>query len=110
MTDPPSVPCRFPLDDPQHPLVDGAPKQCHRCRQALCLRQQVINLALGDTDEMLCLSCLATENNQSQDALLTRVKHYIQKRDCFAKQWSRYPSQQYCPYPQNCVPGACFSD
>jgi hypothetical protein len=98
------------LDAPDHPLVDGAPTDCSQCRQALCLRQQVINLALGNTDGMLCLGCLSRENEQTPADVLSRVKNYIQKRDCLAKEWARYSSQQFCPYPQTCVPGVCFLD
>src|SRR5262249_202598 len=98
------------LGAPDHPLVDGAVADCHPSPQPLCLRQQVINLALGNTDQMMCLSCLAKENQQTQTAVLTRVKNYVLKRECFAKEWARYSSQQFCPYPQTCVPGPCFSD
>jgi hypothetical protein len=88
--------------------VDGAPRACDRCAAALCLRKQVVNLALGLTDQMLCLQCLATENSQTPSEVLEGIKDYVLGRECFAKQWKRYDSVEYCPDRTGCIPGPCF--
>ncbi len=98
--------CR--LDHPDHPLVDGAALLCFKCQAPLCLRKQVINLALGLTEEMMCLSCLAQEHGQSPSELLQGLQDYINSRECFAKQWRRYSSIAFCPDAVGCVPAACF--
>lgn len=77
-------------------IVD-APSACANCGQSLCLRQQVVNLALGQTERMLCLTCLATENEQSQNEILESIVPYILSRDCFAKEWRRHTSDAHCP-------------
>jgi hypothetical protein len=97
-----------PFDDPAHPLVQDAPGHCHQCQKPLCLRQQVINLALGNTDEMLCLPCLSKENEQPPEAVLERLKHYIQERQCFQKEWVRYANINFCPDRNGCLPQICF--
>lgn len=96
------------LTNPEHPLVDGAPRECVRCSAQLCLRKQVINLALGMAEEMFCLDCLARENSQDAREVLESVKDYIHGRECFAKQWKRYSSVEYCPDRGGCVPDSCF--
>jgi hypothetical protein len=96
------------LSNPEHPLVDGAPRACHRCEAPLCLRKQVVNLALGLTEQMMCLECLARDNAQNARELLEGLQDYIQGRDCFAKQWRRYESVEFCPDKKNCLPDQCF--
>jgi hypothetical protein len=96
------------LSNPAHPLVAEAPGQCARCRAALCLRKQVMNLALGNTDEMYCLDCLSQENGQPPDVVLNKLLDYIQGRDCFAKEWVRYTGVDYCPDRAGCLPDVCF--
>ena len=76
--------------------IDGAPSDCATCGESLCLRQQVINLALGQTDRMLCLSCLAAENDQSPADILESIVPYILSRECFAKQWHRHTGDAHC--------------
>ena|SRR5438309_11024131 len=96
------------LTNPHHPLVEGAPRHCLRCAKPLCLRKQVVNLALGITDEMCCLSCLAVDNDQSCEALLAKMIDYINTRECFAKEWQRYTGIEFCPDPDGCIPAVCF--
>jgi hypothetical protein len=96
------------LSNPEHPLVDGAARVCHKCQAPLCLRKQVINLALGLTDEMMCLNCLASENGQDAREVLEGLQDYIQSRECFAKQWRRYETLEYCPDATGCVADVCF--
>lgn len=81
---------------------------CSKCGAALCLRKQVVNLALGLTDQMLCLTCLAAENEQTTAEVLDGIKDYILSRECFAKQWKRYTSVEYCPDRAGCIPAQCF--
>lgn len=92
----------------QHIGIDGAPDNCSKCGARLCLRKQVINLALGIEELMLCLECLGKENNKPPEQVLGGIKSYILGRECFAKQWRRYPGKEYCPDPQTCFPGTCF--
>ena len=89
-------------------LINDAPTTCHKCSTSLCLRKQVINLALGNTDKMLCLSCLALDNNQTADEVLMSLKSYVLMRNCFSKQWQRYLNIEYCPDRQGCFPDLCF--
>lgn len=98
------------LSNPEHPLVEGAPRVCHRCSAPLCLRKQVLNLALGQTDGMLCLTCLAADNDQKVEDVLSGLQDYVQSRDCFAKQWKRYLSVEYCPDQAGCIPSTCFAN
>lgn len=89
---------------PSVPLVEGAPTACKSCQAVLCLRQQVVNLALGQVDVMSCLHCLAVENEQSEADVLENIVPYILSRDCFAKEWRRFSGVEDCP-----VPGGCHS-
>lgn len=68
----------------------------------------MINLALGFTDQMYCLACLGNQNEKSPADLLDSLKDYISSRECFAKQWVRYSSVNYCPDPAGCIPDECF--
>lgn len=91
------------------PNIEGAPGQCKTCHSALCLRKQVINLALGNTDEMYCLECLAKESDVTPADVLCNTKQYLVGRECFRKEWVKYESDGDCPDPDNCLPGFCFS-
>jgi hypothetical protein len=88
--------------------VDGAPLKCAKCQAPLCLRKQVVNLALGNTDEMFCLNCIALDNEQEPLHLLQRMMRYISQRDCFRKEWQRYTTVASCPDQANCFPSNCF--
>ena len=88
--------------------VEGAPLNCSACRAALCIRKQVINLALGNTQDMKCLVCLGLDSNQPAKEVLRGIKTYIGGRECFRKQWHRYESLEFCPDPQGCFPDTCF--
>ena len=91
-----------------HPMVKDAPRQCSVCAAALCLRKQVVNLALGNSEEMLCLTCLGKENDQSPAEILSELMSYVKQRDCFAKEWRRYTDVTYCPDQAGCVAAVCF--
>lgn len=88
--------------------IEGASGQCHACGKALCLRKQVINLALGNTDEMKCLVCLAEENEKEPVEVLEGTKTYVLSRECFRKQWHLYACEDQCPEPLTCFPARCF--
>lgn len=89
-------------------LIEGLPVVCARCRAAICLRQQVLNLALGEDETLLCLPCLAQENESSAEDLLVKLSQYIQGRECFHKEWIRFCDRSYCPNPGGCLPAVCF--
>jgi hypothetical protein len=89
-------------------LIEDLPETCCRCGKSLCLRQQVINLSLGDTEEMKCLICLAKETEQTPNKVLENTKAYILRRDCFSKEWLRYKNVDFCPDKIGCFPGECF--
>lgn len=82
-----------------------------KCKQILCVRQEVINLALGYTDEMMCVHCLARNLEENKEALelLIAMKDYIASRQCFAKEWQKYKDEKQCPSPETCYPAQCFS-
>jgi len=96
--------------DACHPLllIEDAPSSCAKCGASLCLRKQVINLALGNDQVMHCLNCLGKELEQAPEAVLERLRTYVNGRDCFKKQWIRYENKDWCPDPGNCFPGECF--
>lgn len=93
-----------------HPLllIEDAPGSCGQCGAQLCLRKQVINLALGNSETMSCLDCLGKEMGQAPEIVLKRLKDYVDGRDCFKKQWIRYETKDWCPSPNSCFPGDCF--
>jgi hypothetical protein len=90
-------------------LIEGLESICFACAGNLCLREQILNLALGEEENLLCLFCLAQENGCEPEELLLRLKTYIESRDCFNKQWQKYVSSAACPRPLKCLPLACFS-
>ena len=90
-------------------LLEGLPTQCTHCGNPLCLRKQVVNLALGNTEEMYCLKCLAAQAKTTERAVLENSAGYIRGRDCFRKEWKRYVDLSYCPDPKGCIPEICFS-
>lgn len=96
------------LANPDHPLVADAPRSCSHCKELLCLRKQVVNLALGFTDSMLCLRCHAKENEQLPEEVLENIKDYVLSRECFAKEWVRYTGKEFCPDATGCLPDECF--
>jgi hypothetical protein len=92
------------------PLVQGAPVACAGCSAPLCLRKQVLNLAVGNIDVMFCLQCLAQQSDQAPDELLAGMKLYVLGRDCLKKEWHKYESEDFCPAPESCYPSICFGD
>ena len=89
-------------------LVEGMPTTCADCEAPLCLRKQVINLALGNGDKMCCLVCLAKQETATEQVVLRKLKSYIEGRDCFAKEWLRYDTSACCPDWAGCFPEICF--
>jgi hypothetical protein len=98
------------MNAPQCLTIEGLETQCQACLKPLCLRQQVINLALGHENGLSCLSCLAKAENKKPEELLSALKDYIKRRDCFSIQWKRYKDVEYCPDPENCYPKTCFQE
>lgn len=92
-----------------HAAIEGAPAFCAECAAPLCLRKQVINLALGYADEMYCLVCLAGEKNKDPEDILVSMRDYVHLRECFRTQWLRYRNRNWCPDPKGCFPNICFS-
>jgi hypothetical protein len=90
-------------------LIEGLEARCCRCQKSLCLRQQVLNLALGADTGLLCLGCLASDNGKDRAQLLSELKPYVVSRECFAKEWSKYKSEEDCPDREGCLPKNCFS-
>ncbi len=89
-------------------LVEGGQLQCATCAARLCLRKQVVNLALGNIDEMYCLECLAKSSIRQPEDVLISMKTYILSRECFKKEWSKYKDVSSCPAPDSCFPDSCF--
>lgn len=67
-------------------------------------------MALGNSEIMYCLGCIAGMNNQEPKQVLVTTKEYIASRQCFAKEWHKYKSQSDCPEPNTCFIGECFGD
>jgi hypothetical protein len=72
------------------------------------LRKQVLNLALGNTEQMMCLNCISKENDQPPSEVLSELMGYVKRRDCFAKEWRRYTDVAYCPDQTGCFATVCF--
>ena len=83
-------------------------KTCVKCGKRLCLRQETVNLALGNAEQMYCLFCLADENNSSPAQVLEGIRDYIRGRECFRKEWVKYANRAACPDPGHCIPDVCF--
>jgi len=90
-------------------LIEGLETICARCRRELCLRQQVLNLALGAEQDLLCLTCLAQDNGNSREQMLANLGPYVISRECFAREWKKYGDRGACPDPVGCLPENCFS-
>jgi len=90
-------------------LIEGLETICSSCRTHLCLRQQVLNLALGAEQDLLCLNCLARENGKSREQILEDLGPYVLSRECFSREWKKYLSRDACPDPLGCLPENCFS-
>ncbi len=90
-------------------LIDGLEVVCHGCGKDLCLRQQVLNLALGSEQDLLCLACLAAEHGKSRAEMLADLGPYVVSRECFLKEWSKYADVEDCPDRTGCLPKNCFS-
>ncbi len=82
------------------------------CEQLVCTRQEVINLALGFTEDFRCIHCLAKDLEASGDtlSLLLRMKDYVNSRPCFAKKWQKYTKEIECPSKTTCYPAQCFQN
>jgi|SRR6516162_2091578 hypothetical protein len=91
-------------------LLEQAPKLCSKCGKAICLRKQVINLVLGNEEEMFCLVCLGADSGQEARQVLLTAKEYIKSRDCFKKEWIKYEDKSYCPDPKGCFLTDCFAE
>lgn len=89
--------------------VQGAPTHCRTCGAVLCIRKQVINLALGNVEEHFCLNCLAKSEHETPENLVSGMVGYIMGRDCFRKEWVRYKGIEDCPEPTTCIPQTCFN-
>jgi hypothetical protein len=61
---------------------------CDRCDTPFCERVQIMNLALDYVEEMVCLTCLATDQGTSEAALAASLKTYIDSRECFQTPWN----------------------
>ncbi len=88
--------------------VKDCPRLCSICSKRLCLRQQVVNLALGSTDSMSCLVCLGEAEGTTAESVLRGMIDYISSRECFSKEWLRYETVAECPDPEGCLPTVCF--
>lgn len=99
-----------PLDAqlPNVPLLNDVAGNCCACSRPLCLRQQVLNLALGNVEEVYCLPCLGRQSDRTALEVLNSLKPYIEGRNCFAKQWRLYLNESNCPDRHGCHPQACF--
>ena len=91
-------------------LIEGCPKQCSVCDISLCLRQQVLSLALGYVKTMYCLNCLGRENQKDPAVILDDLKIYIDSREWFKRQWVKDLDDSFCPHPKECYPSVCFME
>lgn len=88
---------------------DQLPAECSKCKRPLCLRQKVMNLTVGNVDELFCLECLGQESDRKAVEVLLTLKGYALSRECFSKEWRRYTTVDDCPDRLGCCPEQCFS-
>jgi len=78
--------------NPDLPLLIKAFFSCESCAKKLCMRQKLINLAMGRIEVMYCLSCLGKRENVQAEHLLAKIKTYILSRQsgcfCFLPKYS----------------------
>lgn len=67
-----------------------------------------MNLALGYTEEQLCLQCLAKMHEQDINSMFDFIYGYVESRDCFKKEWIKMKDKKECPLPSSCVIERCF--
>lgn len=84
-------------------LVQEGPSTCGNCQDTLCLREKIINLALGHTEIMYCLICLGKRESKEPEEILSKVKKYIMARECFHKEWIKYDDISLCGKPKTCL-------
>ncbi len=82
---------------------------CFVCKRNLCLREQMINLSLGNLEIMYCLKCLGAKENKNPEEILAKIKKYIMARECFYKEWIKYTDISLCPKSESCFPATCFA-
>jgi hypothetical protein len=64
------------------------PYYCAQSDEPFCERVQILNLALGYTEDQYALSVLlALHGFDTPQALLAYLLPYIESRDCFKKPW-----------------------
>jgi hypothetical protein len=66
-------------------------------------------MALGNTDKIYCLPCLALRLDSKSEIILESMKDYINSRECFNKEWTKYKEESDCPEPKSCFPSQCFA-
>lgn len=89
--------------------VEGALSTCSKCGAGLCIRKQVINLAMGNVEAAFCLVCLAQIEQETPEKVISGLVGYIMGRDCFRKECLRYSGIPDCPEPKTCIPQTCFN-
>jgi hypothetical protein len=79
---------------------------CASCGAVVCLRQKIINLALGADEKMDCLACLSRKQSNTPEQVLSTIVPYVLSRQCFAKPWLSQTQCRSCADPVHCL---CFS-
>jgi hypothetical protein len=82
--------------------------QCANCQKSICLRQQVVNYALGNDEQLFCLTCLGEQSDNSAQEVVSNLTEYIHGRDCFRKEWVKLSEPAQCSLGEDCVWNLCF--
>lgn len=82
---------------------------CKLTRLPLCRRAFNINLALGYTEEFYSLKALAEMHSMTLEELFDYAYAYIERRDCFIKEWKKMTESSECPLPEDCAIHRCFA-
>jgi hypothetical protein len=69
---------------------------CDSCGQPVCERLQVMNLALDNVEDLLCMTCLSTQEETPAPVLSSTLYAYIQSRECFKTPWDNFDAGN-CP-------------
>ncbi len=69
---------------------------CDACGEMFCERVNLMNLALGFTEDAYCLACLAKDHERSEAVMADFCWGYVQGRDCFKDPWLKFDAAA-CP-------------
>ncbi|MFN8615212.1 MAG: hypothetical protein U0003_04805 [Vampirovibrionales bacterium] len=81
------------------------PYACDACGTPFCERVNLMNVALGLTEQGYCLPCLAAQYQRTPSVMAEFCWQYVKARECFLDPWQQIEAHQ-CPRHQRVEPDA----